>query len=430
MPQTKFPNPPLFHRASISPSSTPITTIIKRLLRSRGPSTLDGLPDFRFYSIPDGLPPSDDADTTQSIPALFESLPNHSLEPFCELITKLNGGEESDVPPVTCIISDGCMSFTLTAAHRFGLPEVLFWTPSACGLLGYTHYRELVQRGYIPLKDINDILFTYLMTEAETLPRGTTIVLNTFDALEKDSVNPLIAINTQTFTIGPLHLMQQHIHDDQLKHIGSNLWKEDETCIRWLDTKDPGSVVYVNFGSITVMTKEQLIEFGWGLANSKKNFLWITRPDIVGGKEALMPPEFVDETTKRGLVTSWCPQEQVLKHPSIGGFLTHSGWNSTIGSIGSGVPVICWPFFAEQQTNCRYSCVQWGIGMEIDTNVKREEVEAQVREMMDGKKGKMMKIRALEWKKEAEKAVVIGGSSYLNFDKLINEVLVRKFVDN
>ncbi|XP_052621766.1 UDP-glycosyltransferase 85A8-like [Lactuca sativa] len=273
--------------------------------------------------------------------------------------------------------------------------------------------------------------------------------------------------------------MQQHIENDQVKHIGSNLWKEDESCISWLDTKDPGSVVYVNFGSITVMTKEQLIEFGWGLANSKKDFLWITRPDIVGGNEAMMPPEFVDETKGRGMVTSWCPQEQFcknlklhrrfyvrfrfsvisrffgfrivfvhpnvthkfksvtkkflywsifegFKHPTIGAFLTHSGWNSIIESISSGVPVICWPFFAEQQTNCRYSCVEWGIGMEIDSNVKREEVEAQVREMMDGKKGKMIKCKALESKKKAEEAIAIEGSSYLNFDKLVTEVLLRK----
>ncbi|KAI3752862.1 hypothetical protein L2E82_24901 [Cichorium intybus] len=431
-----------------------------RLLRSRGPSSLNGLPDFRFYSIPDGLPQSD-SEATQSIPALCEYVPKHSLEPFCELISRLNGGEESDVPPVSCIISDGCMSFTLKAAERFGLPEVLFWTPSTCGVLAYTHYRDLVERGYTPLKDmsdvtngyletsldwipgmnniqlrdfpsfirttdINDVMLNYLITETAAIPRGSAVLLNTFDALEHDSVNPLIALNPRTFTIGPLHLMQQHIDNDRVKHIGSNLWKEDESCISWLDTKDPGSVVYVNFGSITVMTKEQLIEFGWGLASSKKDFLWITRPDIVGGEEAMMPSEFVDETKGRGMVTSWCPQEQVLKHPAIGAFLTHSGWNSTIESISSGIPLICWPFFAEQQTNCRYSCVEWGIGMEINSDVKREEVEAQVREMMDGKKGKMMKCNALEWKKKAEEAVAIGGSSYLNFDKLVSEVLLRK----
>ncbi|KAI3695164.1 hypothetical protein L1987_78153 [Smallanthus sonchifolius] len=119
-----------------------------RLLRSRGPSSLDGLPDFRFYSIPDGLPPSD-AESTQSIPALCQSLPNCSLEPLCDLIAKLNGAEE---PPVSCIVSDGCMSFMLKAAEKFGLPGILFWTTSACGLLAYTHCRDLIQMGYIPLK--------------------------------------------------------------------------------------------------------------------------------------------------------------------------------------------------------------------------------------------------------------------------------------
>ncbi|KAK9056586.1 hypothetical protein SSX86_023948 [Deinandra increscens subsp. villosa] len=315
----------------------------KRLQRSRGPSALDGLPDFRFYSISDGLPPSD-AEVTQSMPALCQSLPKHSLEPFCELIATLNGSEE--VPPVSCVISDGCMSFTLEAAERFGLPEVLFWTPSACGVLAYTHYRDLVQKEYIPLKDmsdmtngyletslewipgmknirlkdfpsfirttdINDILLNYLITESGKIPRGLAIILNTFDALEQDSITPLLTINPKIFTIGPLHMMQQYLdHDERLKHIGSNLWKEDVSCIDWLDTKDPGTVVYVNFGSITVMTKEQLIEFGWGLANSKKDFLWITRSDIIGGDEAMMPTEFVEETKGRGMVTSWCPQEE------------------------------------------------------------------------------------------------------------------------
>lgn len=428
-----------------------------RLLRSRGPSSLDGLPDFRFFSITDGLPPSD-ANTSQSIPDLCESLPKNSLEPFCELIARLNG---SDVPPASCIIADGCMSFTLEAAQRFGLPELLFWTPSACGVLAYSHYRHLVQRGYTPLKDIsdltngylettldwipgmnnirlrdfptfirttdiNDTMLNYFIRETAAIPRGSAIILNTFDALEQDSINPLIALNPRIFTVGPLHMMEQYVHDERLERIRSNLWEEDDSCLSWLDTKECNSVVYVNFGSITIMSKEQLIEFGWGLANSKKDFLWITRPDIVGGDDAMMPPEFVHETKGRGMVTSWCPQEQVMKHPAIGGFLTHSGWNSTIESISNGIPMICWPFFSEQQTNCRYSCVEWEIGMEIDTDVKREEVESQVREMMDGKKGEMMKSKILEWKKKAEEAVAVGGSSYCNFDILVSDLLLNK----
>ncbi|KAM0063890.1 putative 7-deoxyloganetin glucosyltransferase [Helianthus debilis subsp. tardiflorus] len=162
---------------------------------------------------------------------------------------------------------------------------------------------------FIRTTDINDILLNYIMTQAEALPRGSAVVLNTFDALEQDSVIPLTARNPRIFTVGPLHLMQQHLQDEGVKQLGSNLWKEDASCIHWLDTKDDGSVVFVNFGSITVMTKEQLIEFGWGLTNSKKDFLWITRPDIVGGNEVVMPPEFLDETKGRGMIISWCPQE-------------------------------------------------------------------------------------------------------------------------
>ena len=122
-----------------------------RLLKSRGYDSLAGLPDFQFESIPDGLPPSD-ADSTQDIPSLCYSTPTHCPEPFRRLISKLNDGSSAGVPPVSCIVSDGVMSFTLEVAEEFGLPEVLFWTTSACGLLCYSQYKTLVERGFVPLK--------------------------------------------------------------------------------------------------------------------------------------------------------------------------------------------------------------------------------------------------------------------------------------
>ena len=135
--------------------------IHKRLLWSRGPSSLDGLPDFHFETITDGLPPVD-ADVSQDIIALAESTTKACLLPLCNLISKLNNTSSSNVPPVTCIVADGCMSFTLDAADKFGIPCVLFWTPSACGFLSYMHYRHLVERGLIPLKGIIQI-FKFLV---------------------------------------------------------------------------------------------------------------------------------------------------------------------------------------------------------------------------------------------------------------------------
>lgn len=124
----------------------------RRLLKSRGPHALDGLPSFRFETIPDGLPPTD-VDATQDIPSLCESTPKHSLAPFKDLLVKLNSSPE--VPPVSCVVSDGVMSFTLDAAQELGIPEVLFWTTSACGFMGYVHFKGLIEKGLTPLKGMN-----------------------------------------------------------------------------------------------------------------------------------------------------------------------------------------------------------------------------------------------------------------------------------
>ena len=106
---------------------------------------------------------------------------------------------------------------------------------------------------------------------------------------------------------------------DKLKSIDSNLWKEEPGCVEWLNSKEPYSVVYVNFGSITIIKPQQLIEFAWGLANNEKPLLWIIRLDLVVGDTAIVPLEFDNTTKIRGMLASWCPQEQTLKHPSIAG---------------------------------------------------------------------------------------------------------------
>ncbi|KAL8171715.1 hypothetical protein V2J09_023519 [Rumex salicifolius] len=428
-----------------------------RLLHSLGPRALDGLPSFRFATIPDGLNSDPAADSTQDIPSICASVDRHSLGPFKDLLVGLNDGSG---PRVTCIVADVAMPFTLTAAEDLGIKEVLLWTASACGFLAYDQYPALIRQGYTPLKDASQLTNGYLETPIEWIPSmqgiqlkdiptfirttdpqdimlnylqlmfnrsrtASAIIFNTFDAFEHDVLAALAPDFPPLYTVGPLHKLVDRLVDPETASIPSSLWKEDKRCVDWLDSQPPGSVVYVNFGSITVMTNLQLVEFALGLAGSGKRFLWIIRPDLVSGETAVLPPEFVSETSERGLMAEWCEQERVLAHRAVGGFLTHSGWNSVVESVCSGgVAMVSWPFFAEQQTNCWYSCGEWGIGMEIDSEVRRDVVEKQVRELMDGDKGKELKKKALEWKGLADEAIAVGkGESWLNLENLIGHIL-------
>ncbi|RDX71820.1 7-deoxyloganetin glucosyltransferase, partial [Mucuna pruriens] len=426
----------------------------KRLLKSRGPNALDGLQDFHFETIPDGLPSTDeDADVTQDLVSLCKSVRENFLQPFCDLLARLNDSATTGlVPPVTFLVSDFSMTFTVQAAEELSLPIVLFSPASACTLLSVLHYRTLFDIGLIPLKDEsyltngyldrkvdwipgmknfrlkdlpdfirttdpNNFMLEFLIETTDNAHRASAIVLNTFNELESNVLNTLSSMFPSLYPIGPFPSFLNQSPQNHLASLGSNLWKEDTECLEWLESKEAMSVFYVNFGSITVMSLEQLLEFAWGLANSKRPFLWIIRPDLVIGGSVILSSEFVNETSDRGLIASWCPQEQVLNHPSIGAFLTHCGWNSTIESICAGVPMLCWPFFADQPTNCRHICNEWSIGIEIDTNVKREEVEKMVNELMMGEKGKKMRQKVMQLKKKAEEDTRPGGSSYMNLDK-------------
>ncbi|KAL8103697.1 hypothetical protein AgCh_028044 [Apium graveolens] len=408
-----------------------------------------------FETIPDGLPPSD-ADKTQDVPQLLKSIfEKKMLPPFQNLLTELNAGMHQ----VTSILSDGFMPFTADAAHSLGIPIVLLWTISACGFMGFYQFKNVRDRGLVPLKDEsyltngyldttmdwipgmrdirlvdlpshvriidpNDTLFDYFVECFQSVANCTALVLHTFDDWEQELVKAISSMfKGAVYTIGPLQLLVDQVpinQKDGCNNTGYSLWEEEKTCLQWLDSREADSVVYVNFGSITVISAEQLLEFGWGLANSNCCFLWIIRPDLVVGESTVtLGVEFLDAIKDRGLISSWCAQEDVLNHSSVGGFLTHGGWNSIIESISAGVPMLCWPFFGDQTINCKFLSDEWECGLKIPNNVKRDDVEKLVKLLMVGKEGKKMRNKTKEWKKMAEKACAPDGSSSLNMERLV-----------
>ncbi|KAL9174529.1 hypothetical protein ABFS82_02G058000 [Erythranthe guttata] len=263
-------------------------------------------------------------------------------------------------------------------------------------------------------------MLNFMLRETDAAHSAKAIIVNTFDALEQETLHALSATYAPRpiYTVGPL--------PNHTSYAAASLWKEDHTCVEWLDAQPPGSVLYANFDNILAPTRHQLAEFAWGLAGSMKPFLWCINPETAAAAGTALPPGFEEEVRGRGVVVGWAPQERVLKHPAIGGLLTDCRWNVSFESIaGGGLPLICWPIYAEEQTICRYSCVEWGIGLEIDNDVKRADVAAAVREVMGGDKGRKMKEKALELKRKAEEAITApGGSSCMNLDILINEVLL------
>ncbi|PAN37656.1 hypothetical protein PAHAL_7G098200 [Panicum hallii] len=438
----------------------------RRLLRSRGAASLASVPGFRFDAIPDGLPPSD-SDATQDIPALCYSTMTTCLPHLRSLLARLNNGSGSPAPPVTCLVIDAVMSFGFDAAREIGVPVAALWTASACGFMGYRNYRGLIDRSLVPFRDEADlvdvagghlatvvtgargmcdgvqlrdfpsfirttdradIMLNFLLREAERLSLPDAVIVNTFEDLEGATLDAMRAILPPVYSVGPL-ILRERLEipvGTPLAGLGSNLWKEEDGILDWLAGRMPRSVVYVNYGSITVMTNSQLLEFAWGLASSGYPFVWNIRPDLVKGDSAVLPPEFAAAVEGRALLPTWCPQEAVIQHEAVGVFLTHSGWNSTLESLCAGVPMVSWPFFAEQQTNCRYKRTEWGVGMEIGGEVRRDEVAAIIKEAMDGEKGREMRRRAEEWKEKAVKVTLPGGPAETNLDKVIDEVLLSK----
>ncbi|ONM02318.1 benzoxazinone synthesis9 [Zea mays] len=129
----------------------------------------------------------------------------------------------------------------------------------------------------------------------------------------------------------------------------------DRGCLQWLDTQQPGSVLYVSFGSMAAMDPHEFVELAWGLADSK-------RP-----------------------------------------------WNSTVEAISEGVPMVCCPRHGDQFGNMRYVCDVWKVGTElVGEQLERGQVKAAIDRLFGTKEGEEIKERMKEFKIAAAKGIGIG----------------------
>ncbi|GMI80807.1 UDP-glucosyl transferase 85A3 [Hibiscus trionum] len=406
-------------------------------------------PGFEFKTITDGLPPDHPRSGHWFMEMYEEATEMKIKQGLREMLVNIS-------PPVDCMIVDVFLVFALDVAGELGIPIVCFRTSSPCCFWTSYSIPAMIQAGELPIEDMDRLITTVPGMETHfrcrDLPsycraadmedtfiklvvnrtlksvQANALILNTAEELEGPILSQIRTQCPNVYAIGPINaLLKSRVdakHGESYHHFSNTLLEENKSCISWLDKQPNRSVTYACFGSITSMSREQLIELWYGLVNSKSKFLLVVRPNSVIGKdgeEEDVVKELFDKAKDQGYIVDWAPQEAVLNHPAVGSFLTHSGWNSTLEVVVAGVPMICWPYFADQQVNNRVVSEVWKIGLEMKDVCDRKILEKMVKEVMVDRKEEFAK-SAAEMAKLADQSVSVGGSSYSNLDRLIEDI--------
>lgn len=281
--------------------------------------------------------------------------------------------------------------------------------------------------------DTEEALQIYLH-QLDGLSDVSWVLANTFYELEAETIDLMTSRFGVPFSsIGPCipsaFVDGRNPHDAR---VGADPWKATDKVQEWLDRKPPSSVVYISFGSITVINPQQIHELALGIESSQQNFLWVIRPppghdDIT----EFFPAGFAEKTQGRGLVVSWCVQLDVLSHPTVAAFMSHCGWNSTLEALSLGVPVLTLGVWTDQTTNSKFLADVWKAGVRMrkgeDGTVGRDEIERCMRMTVDktSKAGEEVRKNAVKWKQLAKSAMNEGGSSDTNLNKFVEDVVSK-----
>ncbi|KAL7168877.1 hypothetical protein ACSBR2_033996 [Camellia fascicularis] len=370
---------------------------------------------------------------------------NHFITVVSQNLIELAEKHRNSSDPPIVLVYDAIMPWCLDVAQRLGIPGAAFFT-QMCGVCAiYYHQSEgnLKVRSSMefdlpsmPVMEIGDLpslipdcdlypsFLSLMVNQFSNFRKADWLLFNTFDKLEEEVLNWMAAqwpIKTVGPTVPSMYLDKRLEND---KDYGLNLFKPKvEACMKWLDTKEKASVVYVSFGSLATAGQEQMEELAWGLKNSNTNFLWIVR----ASEESKLPNNFIAETLEKGLVVNWCPQLEVLSHQAVGCFMTHCGWNSTLEALSLGVPMVAMPQWTDQTTNAKYIVDVWHTGVRIKVNDKgiitREEIERSIKDVMEGERGNEIRRNAVKWKQFAKEAVDKDGSSDKNIEEFVSKLV-------
>ncbi|KAK9156171.1 hypothetical protein Sjap_003651 [Stephania japonica] len=420
------------------------------------PGFVDSVPELRFIELVPPDSPSLKDSLLTTIAAMCEFMDTYkplAKRTISQLATELSSNSVS----IAALVFDMFTTNFMGVANDLGLPSYLFYA-SGAALLGlvlrlpvldteidsdFTDHKpgELAIPSFkslVPIVSFPSLLwrrdeeYKWLLYHARRMRDAKGIIVNSFYELEPYAIDSFTSgDHPRVHSVGPIVDSTSRV--GQITGSNGSKDKTHDDIVKWLDKQPPRLVVFLCFGSEGTFDVTQAKEIANGLERSGYPFLWSVRPrDGSTRLEALVPDGFMERTAKRGMVVGgWVPQVAVLGHRSVGCFVSHCGWNSTLESVWFGVPILTWPMYAEQHLNTFLIVKELGLGVELkgywrvgeDDLVTADEVERGVRSVMEGECHEEVKKRVEEMKEKSRRAIVEGGSSFVTIESLLEELI-------
>ncbi|KAF7147607.1 hypothetical protein RHSIM_Rhsim03G0028200 [Rhododendron simsii] len=393
-------------------------------------------PKLRLRSIPNVLPSERTRGADFSGFSFYRAVDVEMEAPFEELLLT------DDLRPVSCIVYDVFLRWVPGVGSRRNIPVVGFWTQAPSVFSVYYQFDLIADRGHVPVKDnlpgkeqeiidyfpgvppmrLTDLPSTILrptqilnvILEAfSLLTKAQSIIFTSFYELQPNVISALRPIlPIPIYTIGP-----------SIPFLSLKTSINEEGYMKWLNSQPEASVLYVSLGSFLSPSTDQMKELSSGLRASGARYLWIVRAD----QESSFGAACCEE---KGFTAPWCDQLRVLCHRSVGGFLTHCGWNSTMESVFAGVPMLALPLRSDQVHNGKIIAEDLGVGVRLkrvvglENVIGREEIAETVKRFMDlnEEESKEMRRRAKELQETCHRAVEAGGSTDANVNDFLESL--------
>ncbi|XP_047947270.1 UDP-glycosyltransferase 87A1-like [Salvia hispanica] len=384
-------------------------------------------PNFRFHAVPNVIP--SEIGRGKDFIGFYNAVLTRLEAPVEQLLDCL------PLPKPTLIIYDTYLTWVLDVGRRRNIPVASFFTMSATVFSIFHHYDLVSQHRRSPPGQIGEEnIVDYIpgvppirFTDLPTLIHGkcNEVLPQVLQAIQLTS-------KAQYLLFASVYELESQVIDALKQKISPKIYSlglaiptlnsavgEKPHYLKWLDAQQQDSVLYISQGSFLSVSKAQFEEIVVGVIRSGIRFLWVGR-----GEEDLLQ----EKCGGRGIVVPWCDQLKVLSHPSVGGFWSHCGWNSTKEGAFAGLPMLTFPIFSDQVTNSKMVVEDWGFGMRVkkedDSLVTGDEIAELVLSVMDSEssEAKERRRRAKEMQEICKSASGLGGSSHLDLIAFIKDV--------